>query len=65
MSLFQGHFASVSKFSLTGPHESGQNKCIGDAPKGGATQNTIVVCMGLMGLKSENEKGSVKIRRCP
>ena len=66
MSLFQGRFASVSKFSLTGPQETGQNKCInGDAPKGGATQNTIVVCMGLMGLKSENEKGSVKIRRCP
>ena len=27
LSLFQGHFASVSKFSLTGPQESGQNKC--------------------------------------
>ena len=27
LSLFQGHYASVSKFSLTGPQESGQNKC--------------------------------------
>ena len=37
----------------------------GDPPKGGATENTTVVCVGLMGFKSENEKGSVKIRRCP
>ena len=28
MSLFQGHVASVSKLNLTGPQESGQNKCI-------------------------------------
>ena len=27
MSLFQGHFASVSKFSLTAPEESSQNRC--------------------------------------
>ena len=27
ISLFQGHFASVSKFSLTAPEESSQNKC--------------------------------------
>ena len=27
LSLFQGHFTSVSKFSLTGPQRIGQNKC--------------------------------------
>ena len=27
LSLFQDHFAPVSKFRLTGPQESGQNKC--------------------------------------
>ena len=28
LSLRQGHLDSVSKFNLTGPQESGQNKCI-------------------------------------
>ena len=39
MSLFQGHFASVSKFSKTAPEESSQNKCNQvELPKGGDTR---------------------------
>ena len=45
----------LSKFCLTGPQESGQHKSL----KGGAIQNTAVVCMGLMDLKYENEKKGV------
>ena len=48
MSLFQGHFASVSKFNLTGPQNSGQNKCIRNQQrrtdnKGETILNTTVV----------------------
>ena len=51
MSLFQGHFASVSKFSQTAPEESSQNKCNQvELPKGGDIQNTTV-CIDLMGVK--------------
>ena len=51
MSLFQGHFASVSKFSQTEPEESSQNKCNQvELPKGGDTQNTTV-CIDLVGVK--------------
>ena len=44
MSLFQGHFDSVSKFNLTGPQESAQTKCINVAApnKGETILNTTV-----------------------
>ena len=44
----------LSKFSPTGPKESGQNKCNQRRPTEGLSYTNC--CMGLMGLKSENEK---------
>ena len=44
----------LSKFSPTGPKESGQNKCNQRRPTEGLSYTNV--CMGLMGLKSENEK---------
>ena len=53
----------LSKFSLTEPKESGQNKCNQRKPTEGWSYTKHYCCMGQMGLKSENEKRSVRKRR--
>ena len=49
----------LSKFSPTWPKESGQNKCNQRRPTKGWSYTKHYCCMGLMGLKSENEKKGV------
>ena len=63
MSLFQGQHVLLVEISPTGPQESDQNKCNQRKPTEGWSYTKLYCCMGLMGLKSENKKRSVKIRR--
>ena len=49
----------LSKFRLTEPKESGQNKCNQRKPTEGWSYTKHCCCMGQMGLKSENEKKGV------
>ena len=51
----------LSKFSPTGPKESGQNKCNQRRPteRWSYTKHYCTCCMGPMGVKSENEKKGV------
>ena len=53
----------LSKFSSTGPKECSQNNCKKRRPAEGWSYTKHYCCVGLTGLKSENEKGSVEIRR--
>ena len=60
---FKASMFCLSKFSPTGPQESGQNKCNQRKPTEGWSYTKLYCCMGLMSLKSENKQRSVKIRR--
>ena len=53
----------LSRYSPTRPKEGGQNKCNQRRPTEGWSYTKHYCCMGLVGLKSEKKKGSVKIRR--
>ena len=60
LSLFQGHFASVSKFSLTAPEERSQNRCNqrrGTLGWGYTKHHSLYRPDGLKGLKMKQARG--------